>query len=66
MSLVDIEPSTSSRSKLTRTAARSAASSAGASTTASVVSTVSIVAIDGAIMPAPLVVPPMLQPAASV
>jgi hypothetical protein len=64
--LVDIEPSMSSRSKLTRTAARSASSSTSASSAASVVRTVSIVAIDGAIMPAPLVMPPMRHPAGSV
>ena len=64
VSFVDMQPSTCSRSKLTRTAARSASSRTGESTTASVVSTVSMVAIEGAIIPAPLVVPPMLHPSA--
>ena len=66
VSLVDIEPSMSRRSKLSRTASCSAASSAGCSSTASVVITESMVAIEGAIIPAPLVVPPTVQPAGSV
>ena len=62
VSLVDMQPSESSRSKLTRVAARSARSAVAASTTASVVSTTSIVASWGASIPAPLAIPPMLQP----
>ncbi len=65
VSLVDMQPSESSRSKLTRVAARSAVSSSGAGTTASVVSTTSIVASWGASMPAPLAIPPTDQPAPS-
>ena len=59
VSLVDMQPSESSRSKLTRVAARSAASRSAAGTTASVVSTTSMVASCGASMPAPLAMPPM-------
>ena len=65
VSLVDMQPSESSRSKLTRVAARSAVSRSAAGTTASVVRTTSIVASCGASMPAPLAMPPMLQPAPS-
>ena len=62
VSLVDMHPSESSRSKLTLVAARSAASRSAAGTTASVVSTTSIVASCGASIPAPLAMPPRLQP----
>ena len=62
VSLVDMQPSASALSKLTRLASRSAASRAGASRSASVVSTTSIVASPGASIPAPLAMPPMLQP----
>jgi len=62
VSLVDMQPSESSRSKLTRVAARSARSTVAESTTASVVSTTSMVASAGASMPAPLAIPPMRQP----
>ena len=65
VSLVDMQPSESSRSKLTRVAARSAVSRSAAGTTASVVSTTSIVASWGASMPAPLAIPPIDQPAPS-
>jgi hypothetical protein len=65
VSLVDMQPSESSRSKLTRVAARSAVSRSAAGTTASVVSTTSIVASCGASMPAPLAIPPTDQPAPS-
>ncbi len=62
VSLVDMQPSESSRSKLTRVAARSAVSRSAAGTTASVVMTTSIVASCGASMPAPLAIPPIDQP----
>ena len=62
VSLVDWQPSESSRSKVRRVAARSAASHAAASTSASVVSTTSMVASAGASMPAPLAMPPTVQP----
>ena len=65
VSLVDMQPSESRRSKLTRVAARSAVSRSSAGTTASVVSTTSIVASWGASMPAPLAIPPTVQPAPS-
>ncbi len=65
VSLVDMQPSESSRSKLTRVAARRAASSWSAGTTASVVSTTSMVASCGASMPAPLAIPPMDHPSPS-
>ena len=65
VSLVDMQPSESSRSKLTRVAARSAESRSPASTTASVVRTTSMVASWGASIPAPLAMPPTLQPAPS-
>ena len=60
-----MQPSESSRSKLTRVAARSAASRSAAGTAASVVSTTSMVASCGASMPAPLAIPPIVQPAPS-
>ena len=63
VSLVDMQPSESSRSKLTRVAARSAVSRSAAATTASVVRTTSMVASWGASMPAPLAMPPIDQPA---
>ena len=58
VSLVDWQPSESTRSKVRAVAARSTASSSPASTTASVVRTTSMVAREGAIMPAPLARPP--------
>ena len=63
MSFVDMQPSASSRSKVVRTAPRSAAS--GSATTASVVSTHSMVARLGASIPAPLAMPPSVQPPGS-
>ena len=57
VSLVDMQPSESSRSKLTRVAARSAVSRSSADATASVVRTTSIVASWGASIPAPLAMP---------
>ncbi len=65
VSLVDMQPSESSRSKLTRVAARRAVSRSAASTTASVVRTTSMVASWGASIPAPLAMPPTVQPAPS-
>ena len=65
VSLVDMQPSESSRSKVTRVAARSAVSRSSADATASVVRTTSMVASCGASMPAPLAIPPTDQPAAS-
>src|SRR4051812_37706203 len=62
VSLVDRQPSESTRSKLTPVAARSAVSSTAGSTTASVVRTTSMVARLGASMPAPLAIPPMVHP----
>ena len=62
VSLVDMQPSESIRSKVTRVAARRAASRVGAPTTASVVSTTSIVASPGASIPAPLAIPPTVHP----
>ena len=62
VSLVDMQPSESSRSKVTRVAARSAVSRSAAGTTASVVMTTSMVASWGASMPAPLAMPPIDQP----
>lgn len=62
VSLVDMQPSESTRSKVVRVAARRAASSAGLSTSASVVRTTSMVARPGASMPAPLAIPPTVQP----
>ena len=61
VSLVEQLPSTSSRSKVSAVARRSAWSSAAASATASVVMTLSMVASDGASMPAPLAMPPTVQ-----
>jgi hypothetical protein len=58
VSLVEQEPSTSSRSKVSRVALRSARSSCAAVTAASVVRTTSMVANEGASMPAPLAMPP--------
>ena len=57
-----MQPSASARSKLTRLASRSATSRTGVSRSASVVSITSIVASPGASIPAPLAMPPMLQP----
>ncbi len=62
MSLVDMQPSESTRSKVVRVAARNASSRPGASTSASVVRTTSIVASPGASIPAPLAIPPTTQP----
>ncbi len=58
VSLVDMQPSVSSRSKVTRVASRSAWSSSAGLRSASVVSTQSMVARAGASMPAPLAIPP--------
>ena len=66
VSLVDMQPSESSRSKETRVAARRAVSRSAALAAASVVRTTSIVASWGASMPAPLAMPPTLQPAPSI
>ncbi len=57
-----MQPSESTRSKVVRVAARRDASSTGASTSASVVRTTSMVARPGASMPAPLAIPPTVQP----
>ena len=62
VSLVDMQPSVSTRSKVTRVALRSTESSVAASATASVVTTTSMVASDGASMPAPLAMPPTVKP----
>ena len=62
VSLVDWQPSESSRSNDCAVAARRAASAVAASTSASVVMTTSIVASAGASMPAPLAMPPTVQP----
>ncbi len=63
VSLVDMQPSESTRSKVTRGGGpQRARRSAAASTTASVVSTQSMVARPGASMPAPLAMPPTVQP----
>ena len=59
VSLVDMQPSVSSRSKVAAVAFRSAASSWAGSRSASVVSTHSMVARPGASIPAPLAIPPM-------
>ena len=59
VSLVDMQPSVSSRLKVWPVAARSAASSSAGGRSASVVSTQSIVARAGASMAAPLAMPPM-------
>ena len=58
VSLVDMQPSVSSRSNVVRTAPRSAVSSWPAGRSASVVSTTSMVASAGASMAAPLPMPP--------
>ncbi len=62
VSLVDMQPSESTRSKVTRVAARRASSSSSAVATASVVRTTSMVARPGASMPAPLAIPPTVKP----
>src|ERR1035437_930930 len=62
VSLVDMQPSESIRSKVISVAPRSAASRAPASATASVVITTSIVASAGASMPAPFAIPPTDHP----
>ena len=64
-SFVDMHPSESRRSKVTRVADRSAASSDSGDTSASVVSTTSIVARPGASMPAPFAMPPTRHPSRS-
>jgi len=66
VSLVDMQPSESRRSKVIRVAVRSAVSSWAESRTASVVMTTSIVASPGASIPAPLAIPPIDQPAGAV
>ena len=63
-SFVDMQPSESRRSKVTRVAARSAWSRDLLSITASVVITTSMVARPGASMPAPFAIPPIDQPSA--
>ena len=60
--MVDMQPSESTRSKVCRVASRSALSRVAASRSASVVSTTSMVASPGASMPAPLAIPPTVQP----
>ncbi len=60
MSLVDITPSTLTRLKVASTARANMADACGGSIAASVVTTASIVAIDGAIMPDPLHMPPIV------
>src|SRR3954463_4525174 len=62
VSLVDRQPSESTRSKLTPVACFSARCSTAGSTTASVVRTTSIVARLGASIPAPFAMPPIVQP----
>lgn len=57
-----MQPSESSRSKLTRVARRSAASRSGAGRSTSVVMTTSMVARPGASIPAPFAMPPIAQP----
>ena len=64
VSLVERQPSESTRSKDRLVAVFSAACSVCGSTTASVVRTTSIVARLGASMPAPLAMPPTVQPVA--
>src|SRR5262249_38345516 len=59
VSLVDMQPSVSSRSKVTAVADRSAASSRAGGRAASVVGTHSMVARAGAVIPAPLAIPPV-------
>ena len=58
VSLVEVSVSTLMRLKLAAAAARRASRSTGAATAASVVTKPSMVAIDGAIMPLPLAMPP--------
>ncbi|CAM5304120.1 hypothetical protein SABIM44S_05382 [Streptomyces abikoensis] len=60
--MVDMHPSESTRSNVVRVAARRAASSPAVSMSASVVRTTSIVASPGASIPAPLAIPPTIQP----
>src|SRR6185437_8179875 len=62
VSLVDMQPSVSSRSNVVAVAVRSAASSWAGSRSASVVSTQSMVARPGASIAAPLAIPPMEYP----
>ncbi len=62
VSLVDMQPSESTRSKVERVASRSARSSTALSSAASVVSTTSMVASPGASIPAPLAMPPTVHP----
>src|SRR3954452_2655913 len=62
VSLVDRQPSESTRSKLTPVACSSALRRTSGGNTASVVRTTSIVASLGASMPAPLAMPPTYQP----
>ncbi len=62
VSLVDMQPSESTRSKVVRVAERSALSRVPLSRSASVVRTTSMVARPGASMPAPLAMPPTVQP----
>ncbi len=64
VSLVDMQPSESTRSNVVLVARRSTASSRSAGTTASVVRTTSMVASPGASMPAPLAIPPTRKPPA--
>ena len=64
VSLVDMQPSESTRSNVVLVAGRSTASSRSAGTTASVVRTTSMVASPGASMPAPLAMPPTRKPPA--
>src|SRR5262245_15950975 len=64
VSLVDMQPSVSSRSKVIRVAACRAVLSSAASRSASVVTTHNMVASAGAIMPAPLAMPPLVEPSA--
>jgi hypothetical protein len=65
VSFVDMHPSESTRSNVTRVAARRAASASPAVQSASVVSTQSMVARPGASIPAPLAMPPTDQPSRS-
>ena len=60
VSLVLMTPSTLTRLKVASTARRSMPSATSGSSGASVVTTASIVASDGAIMPEPLHMPPMV------
>jgi hypothetical protein len=63
VSLVDMQPSESMRSKVVRVAARRARSQSAGPITASVVITTSMVASAGASMPAPLAIPPTVKQA---